>query len=68
MNELIISEMKKLKGKNIKVFFKYSTVTYNIKKSGLLLEADDKFFIIDESQDGRSTYSYDFVSSVMEDK
>lgn len=68
MNELIKKEIKELNGKKIKVFFKYATVSYNIKKSGLLISCDDKFFVLDEIKDGRSTYSYDFVSAVMEDK
>lgn len=66
--ELIRKEMKNLIGKKIKVFFRYATVDYAIKKSGILLECDNKFFVLDEVQDGRSVYSYDFVISVLEDK
>ena len=66
--DLIRQTIAELVGKKIKVFFKYSTITYNIKKSGVLVACDDKFFVIDEIKDGRSTYTYDFVSSVMEDK
>jgi hypothetical protein len=68
MNELIRQQITELIGKKIKVFFKYSNVTYNIKKSGVLIGCDEKFFVVDEIKDGRSTYSYDFVSAVMEDK
>ena len=68
MNDLIKTELKLLLGKNIIVFFKYATISYNIRKSGKLLAIDDKFFVMDEIKDGRSTYSYDFVVQVMEDK
>jgi hypothetical protein len=68
MNDLIRTELKNLLGKNIIVFFKYVTISYNIKKSGKLLAIDDKFFVMDEVKDGRSTYSFDFVVQVMEDK
>lgn len=67
-NDLIRKQLTELKGKKIKVFFKYASVDYNIKKSGVVLDSDDKFFILDEVKDGRSTYSYDFVTAVMEDK
>jgi hypothetical protein len=68
MNDLIRKQIAELKGKKIKIFFKYATVNYNIKKSGLLLDCDDKFFVVDEIKDGKSTYSYDFVTAVMEDR
>lgn len=66
--DLIKSELKLLLNKNIIVFFKYATVSYNIRKSGKLLAVDDKFFVVEEVKDGRSTYSYDFVVQVMEDR
>ena len=66
--DLIRKQIKNLIGKKVKVFFKYNTISYNIKKSGKLLECDDKFFIIDEVKDGVSGYSYEFVNAVMEDK
>lgn len=68
MGELIKTELKMLLGKNVIVYFKYATISYNIRKSGKVLAVDDKFFVLDEVQDGRSTYSYDFVVQVMEDK
>jgi len=68
MSDLIRKQIAELKGKKIKLFFKYTTVTYNIKKSGILLDCDDKFFVVDEIKDGVSTYSYDFVTAVMEDR
>ena len=68
MGELIKTELKLLLGKNVIVFFKYATISYNIRKSGKLLAVDDKFFVVDEVKDGRSTYAYDFVVQVMEDK
>ena len=67
-NELIRKEFLRLKGKIIKVFFKYATVDYNIKKSGKLIDCDDKFFILDDIKDGRQAYSYDFVISLEEGK
>ena len=60
--------MKELKGKKIIVFFKYSNIGYNIRKSGLLLDCDDKFFVLDEIRDGKTTYSYEFVVQVMEER
>ena len=66
--ELIRKQITELKGKKIKIFFKYNNVSYNIKKSGKLLDCDDKFFVVDEIKDGHSTYSYEFVTAVMEDK
>lgn len=68
MNELIRKQIAELKGKKIKVFFKYANVDYNIKKSGIVLDSDDKFFILDEIKDGHSTYSYDFITAVLEEK
>ena len=68
MVDLIRKQISELKGKKIKIFFKYATVDYNIKKSGMLLDCDEKFFVVDEIKDGVSTYSYDFVIAVMEDK
>jgi len=68
MGELIKTELKLLLGKKIIVFFKYSTLAYNVRKSGKLLAVDDKFFVVDEIKDGRTTFSYDFVVEVMEDK
>jgi len=68
MNELIRRQIAELKGKKIKILFKYANVSYNLKKSGILLDCDEKFFVVDEIKDGRSTYSYDFVTAVMEDK
>ena len=68
MTDLIRRQIAELKGKKIKIFFKYATVDYNIKKSGKLIDCDDKFFVVDEIKDGVSTYSYDFVTAVMEDK
>jgi len=68
MGDLIRKELVNFLGKNIIVFFKYATISYNIRKSGKLLSCDDKFFVVDEIKDGRSTYSYDFVVQVMEDK
>lgn len=68
MFELIKKELKQLTGKNIIVFFRYGHLNYNIKKSGLLIECDDKHFVLDERMDGRTTYSYEFVVQVMEDK
>lgn len=67
-NELIRKEFLRLRGKIIKVFFKYATVDYNIKKSGKLIDCDDKFFILEDIKDGRQTYSYDFVISLEEGK
>jgi hypothetical protein len=68
MNDLIRRQIAELKGKKIKLFFKYATVDYNIKKSGMLKDCDDKFFVVDEVKDGISTYSYEFVTAVMEDR
>ena len=68
MNDLIRAELKKLLGKKIIIFFKYITISYNIKKSGKLVAIDDKFFVVEEVKDGRSTYAYDYVVQVMEDK
>ncbi len=68
MSELIKTEIRLLKGKKVIVFFKYATLSYNIRKSGMLLNCDDKFFVLDEIKDGRTTFSYDFVVEVMEDK
>ena len=68
MGDLIKEELNRMIGKKIIVFFKYATVSYNIRKSGKLLECDDKFFVVDEVKDGRSTFSYDFISQVLEDK
>ena len=65
---MIKKGLKEMKGKKIIVFFKYNNIPYNTKKSGKLIDCDDKFFILDEIRDGVSTYSYDFVISVMEDK
>jgi len=66
--ELIRNRMKELIGKNIIIFFKYSAVDYNIKKSGKVLECDEKHFVLDEVQDGKSIYAYDFIVQIMEDK
>jgi len=68
MNDLIKKQIEEMKGKKVIVFFKYDTVHYLIKKSGLVLDCDDKFFVLDEIKDGHSTYSYDFVASVQEEK
>ena len=68
MNELIRKEIGEMKGKKIIVFFKYNNIPYLIKKSGIVLDCDERFFIVDEIKDGKSTYSYDFVASVMEEK
>jgi hypothetical protein len=68
MFELIKKELGDLIGKNIIVFFRYATLSYNIKKSGKLIAMDEKHFVIDEIKDGRTTYSFDFVIQVMEDK
>jgi len=68
MSELIKTEIKLLVGKKVIVFFKYSTLAYNVRKSGKVLAADDKFFVLDERDDGRASYSYDFVVEVKEDK
>lgn len=65
---MIRKEIARLKGKKIKVFFKYNHIDYNVKKSGVVIDCDDKFFIVDEIMDGRSTYSYDWVISLEEDK
>lgn len=67
-SEIIKKEVLRLKGKKAKIFFRYNNISYNIKKSGTILDCDDKFFVIDEVQDGRTTYSYDFVISLEEDK
>jgi len=68
MFELIKKELKQLVGRKIIVFFRYGHLDYNIKKSGLLIECDDKHFTVDERVDGRSTFSYEFVVQVMGDK
>ena len=67
MFDLIKKELQNLVGKNIIVFFKYATISYNIKKSGKLLACDDRHFVLDEVKDGRTTFSYDFVVQVFED-
>jgi hypothetical protein len=68
MSELIKTEIKLLKGKKVILFFKYAHLQYNIRKSGIILDCDDKFFIVQEVKDGRTTFSYDFIVEVMEDK
>jgi hypothetical protein len=64
--ELIQKEISELKGKKVLVFFKYNNIPYLIKKSGIVLDCDDKFFILDEIIDGKSTYSYDNVNQIKE--
>ena len=66
--ELIRKQMLELKGKKIIVFLKYAHINYPIKKSGTLLDCDDKFFVLDEIKDGKSTYVYDYVVQVMEER
>lgn len=68
MGDLIKKEMEGLIGKNISVFFKYVTISYNIRKSGKLIACEDTRFILDEIDDGISPYSYNFITQVKEDK
>ena len=68
MNELIIKTMKDMIGKNIKVYFKYDSLSYNIRKSGVLKDCDKFNFVLDEIKDGTSVYSYSNVANVVEDK
>lgn len=64
--ELIQKSMNELKGKRVIVFFKYNNIPYLIKKSGKVIDCDDKFFTLDEVIDGRSIYSYDNVNQIKE--
>jgi len=48
-------------GEVIKVFFKYPNVNHIIIKSGEVISADDKSFILNEIKDGKTVYSYEFV-------
>lgn len=68
MNELIIKTMKELINKKIKVYFKYDSLSYNIRKSGILKDCDESNFVLDEIKDGTSVYSYSNVANVVEDK
>lgn len=68
MGDLIKKELEGMIGKKIIVFFKYATISYNIRKSGKLIACDDTHFVLDERDDGRSTYSYNFITQVLEDK
>ena len=56
-----------VKGKYIKIFFKYPEVDKLIIKSGLVLETSEDSFILEEVKDGVSGYSYDYVIEVRED-
>ena len=66
MKDTIRQALKDMIGKDIAIFFKYPNITYNIKKSGKLLDCDDKFIVVQEVKDGKSFYSYDFIVSVSE--
>jgi len=68
MLDLIKKEMRELIGKKIIVFFRFSKMDYNIKKSGTLISLDENHFVLEEIKDGRSTYSYQFIVQIMEDK
>jgi len=68
MNELIIKTMKDMIGKNIKVYFKYDSLSYNIRKAGKLKDCDESNFVLDEIKDGTSVYSYSNVANVVEAK
>jgi len=67
MEDIVRKELERLVGKKVILFFRYSTFSYNVRKSGKLLEVGKDFFIIDEIQDGRSTFSTEFLVSIKEE-